>query len=64
MNTTMLQTVETSDLMAVEGGAALDLTSAFSKVKVQVNETHKAIAKIFDNALGAGASINVVQTVS
>ena len=56
--------MEKTMLQPVEGGAALDLTSAFSKVKVQVNETHKAIAKIFDNALGAGASINVVQTVS
>jgi hypothetical protein len=60
----MLQPVEGADLMAVEGGATLDMTSLFSKVKVRITETHNAIAKITDNTLGPNASINVLQTVS
>jgi hypothetical protein len=64
MNKTMLQPVEGADLVAVEGGASLDLTSLFSKVKVRVTETHTATAKIFDNRLGEGAQINVAQQVS
>jgi hypothetical protein len=60
----LLQTVETSELATIEGGAALDLTSVFSKVKVQVTETHKAFAKVDHNTLGDNASINLVQTVS
>jgi hypothetical protein len=60
----MLQPVDATDLATIEGGAALDLTSVFSKVKVQVTETHKAFAKVDHNTLGDNASINLIQTVS
>ena len=61
---TMLKTIETADLMAVEGGASLDLTSVFSKVKVKTTEYHDAFANVSGNKLGAGSSITVAQIVS
>jgi hypothetical protein len=59
----MMEAVETTDLLAVEGGASFgDVNSILSSVRQRITEVRTNIANVSGNALvGDNNSINVVQ---